>query len=57
MKMHNVFNVLQLKPYQEGNGDGTSPPPPVLDTDSEPELKIEHIVALAWHGELCSISC
>ena len=48
--MHNVFNVSRLKPYQEGGGDGTSPPPPVLDTDSEPEFEIERIVAQCGTG-------
>lgn len=44
MKLHPVFNVTRLKPYVEGGGDGTMPPPPVLADEDEPEFEVERIV-------------
>jgi len=44
MKLHPTFNVSRLKPFVEGGGDGVQPPPPVLDTGSEPKYEIEKIV-------------
>ena len=45
MRLHPVFNITRLKAYVEGGGDGTAPPPPVMEDGSEPEYEISHIVA------------
>ena len=45
MHLRPVFNVLRLKAYVPGGGDGVLPPLSVLANDAEPVYEVERIVA------------